>query len=113
MTPEELIPKEWLAILQSAHAQAAATGDVAECAYVKLFDPSGRWTLYVFDASVDEDDTRLFGFCVSPLGADCDEWGYASLTEIAATRGRFGLPMERDLHFAGVTRAEIEEGKRP
>jgi transcriptional regulator with XRE-family HTH domain len=41
---------------------------------------------------------RLFGYCLSPFGEDCDEWGYASLAELQATRVR-GLTIERDLHF--------------
>jgi hypothetical protein len=60
--------------------------------YVKLFDPSGRLTFYITE--FDGDDT-LFGYMVSPLGADCDEWGYSSLAELAAVRGRFGLGNEQ------------------
>jgi hypothetical protein len=87
---------------------------------VKLFDPCGRYTLYVFEAEeVPAEETMdgrpdlfLYGYCVSPLGEDCDEWGYASLNEIAGTKNRFGLGIERDLHFGGLTRAQIQEGKR-
>ena len=63
---------------------------------VKFFDPTGRFTYYVLE--FDGDDT-LFGYCVSPLGEDCDELGYASLAELQAVRGRFGLGLERDLHW--------------
>lgn len=65
---------------------------------VKYFFPAGRYTLYVTEAEFDEDDVRLFGYCLSPFGEDCDEWGYASLAELQATRVR-GLTIERDLHF--------------
>lgn len=71
----------------------------AALAQVKLFCPSGRYTFFVTE--FDGDDL-LYGWCVSPLGADCDEWGYASLAELAAIRlPQFGqMPaIERDLDW--------------
>jgi hypothetical protein len=53
----------------------------------------------------------LFGYCLSPFGADCDEWGYASLNELRTTRVR-GLTIERDLHFPIATRTVAEALKR-
>jgi hypothetical protein len=70
---------------------------------VKYFFPAGRYTLYVTEAEMCGDDVRLFGYCLSPFGADCDEWGYASLNELRTTRVR-GLTMERDIHFPIATR---------
>jgi hypothetical protein len=73
-------------------------------AYVKIFHPNSRYTFYVTE--FDGDDT-LFGYCVSPLGPDCDEWGYASLKELTELRaGPFKLPLERDLYFTPATVAE-------
>ena len=66
-------------------------------AYLKLFDPCGRYTLYVTE--YDPAEGRLFGFCISALGPDCDEWGYSLLAELAAVKGRWGLGIERDMHF--------------
>lgn len=62
---------------------------------VKFFSPLGRMTF--FATEFDGDDT-FFGYMVSPLGADCDEWGYQSLREMAeAFRG---MPLvERDCYF--------------
>jgi hypothetical protein len=60
---------------------------------LKFFDPCGRYTFYVLEW--DGEDT-FFGYVVSPLGEDCDEFGYASLAEIAAVRNRLGLGIERD-----------------
>lgn len=42
---------------------------------------------------------------IAPSGSaisasDTPELGYVSLAELAAVRGRLGLPVERDLHFA-------------
>lgn len=79
---------------------------------VKYFFPIGRYTLFVTEAEMYGDDVRLFGYCLSPFGADCDEWGYASLNELRDTRIR-GLSIERDLHFPIATRTVAEALKRP
>ena len=70
---------------------------------VKYFFPAGRYTLYVTEAEFDGEDAQLFGYCLSPFGEDCDEWGYASLAELRSLRVR-GLTIERDLHFPITTR---------
>jgi len=63
---------------------------------VKLFFPAGRYTLYVTEGEDLGDDTNLFGYCISALGPDCDEWGYTSLNEVSRLCVR-GLRVERDL----------------
>ncbi|HET8797640.1 MAG TPA: DUF2958 domain-containing protein [Thermoanaerobaculia bacterium] len=78
---------------------------------VKYFFPAGRYTLFVTEAEVDGEDVRLFGYCLSPFGADCDEWGYASLAELQSVRVR-GLAIERDLHFPIATRTVADALKR-
>jgi hypothetical protein len=60
----------------------------------KFFDPCGRGTWYAVER--DPASNNCFGYCVSPLGPDCDEWGYFSLTELEGVRTRFGLGIERD-----------------
>jgi hypothetical protein len=55
-------------------------GDAAKV-IVKLFFPGGRYTLYVTEGEDLGDDVNLFGYCISALGPDCDEWGYSSLAE--------------------------------
>jgi hypothetical protein len=42
---------------------------------VKFFGPGSRYTFYVTEF---EGEDTLYGWWVSGLGADCDEWGYAS-----------------------------------
>ena len=69
----------------------------------KYFFPAGRYTLFVTEAETCGEDVRLVGYCLSPFGEDCDEWGYASLNELRTTRVR-GLSIERDLHFPVATR---------
>ncbi len=63
---------------------------------VKLFTPDAActWLLSELDP---EDEDIAFGLC--DLGMGCPELGCVRLSEIAALRGRLGLPVERDLHF--------------
>jgi len=77
-------------------------GDQAKVV-VKYFFPAGRYTFYVTEGEKDDPDIRLFGYCISALGEDCDEWGYVMLSELQSLRVR-GLTMERDLHFPIATR---------
>lgn len=64
---------------------------------VKFFG-SGRYTLLVTEAEKQENgDYLLYGYCVSGLGPDCDEWGYTLFSELEAVRfPPFGLRVERD-----------------
>lgn len=71
----------------------------------KFFDPCGRGTWFVIE--FDGEDT-LFCWCKSPLGEDCDELGYASLSELASVRNRSGLGIERDLHWTPCSLAEAK-----
>ena len=70
-----------------------------QVAVLKIFDPTGRYTFYVTEGQEEDGDVTLYGYAISPLGPDCDEWGYASLNELQAVRGRMGLGLERDLYF--------------
>lgn len=58
----------------------------------KFFDPTGSWTWYAteFDGK-DEFFGLVDGFEV--------ELGPFSLSELESVRGRFGLGIERDIHF--------------
>ena len=66
---------------------------------VKFFNPAGRYTFFVTEGRAEGKDYLFFGYCISPLGEDCDEWGYTSLTEILSVGIRRGLGIERDLYF--------------
>jgi hypothetical protein len=74
---------------------------------VKYFFPAGRYTFIATEAEEQEDDVLFFGYCVSPFGSDCDEWGYACLSELQSVRVR-GLTMERDIHVPVGTRTVRE-----
>lgn len=77
--------------------------------YLKLFGP-GRITLYVTE--FDGEDT-FFGYMLSPLGEDCDEFGYSSLAELASIFRGYPL-IERDCYWDNegkVTVRECVEGR--
>jgi hypothetical protein len=69
--------------------------DASKIAQVKFFHPLGRGTWFAVE--FDGEDV-FFGYTVSPLGSDLDEWGYFSLAELQGVLVR-GLAIERDLHF--------------
>jgi len=87
--------------------------DMDPMCLVKLFLPEGRWTFYVTAATLyggalyGGEQIILTGWCVSALGPDCDEYGDSSMDEIAAVRTRFGLPVERDLHWTPTRLSEV------
>ena len=68
---------------------------------VKFFDPCGSWTWY----AVEYDGKDLFFGLVDGLEM---EWGYFSLSELAAVKGPFGLGIERDLYFGMPKMKDIE-----
>lgn len=94
--------KKQLPPLYATEALAGAD----KTAVVKFFDPTGRGTWY--GVEFDGKD-QFFGWVVSPLGADCDEWGYFSLAELQAVRCRFGLGVERDMHFEPTKMSAVFE----
>ena len=64
---------------------------------VKLFTPDGACTWLI--SEIEHLDTA-FGLC--DLGLGFPELGNVSISELESIRGRLGLPVERDLHFAPV-----------
>lgn len=63
---------------------------------VKLFTPDGAATWLLSELDPHDPDVA-FGLC--DLGLGFPELGTVSLTELAALRGHFGLPVERDIGF--------------
>ena len=61
---------------------------------MKLFQPGSRWTYYVCAASEYEgiEGPVLTGYCVSPLGPDCDEFGETRHSPRSPGYGVCGLP---------------------
>ena len=63
---------------------------------VKLFMPDGDATWLLSELNPEEPDIA-FGLC--DLGYGFPELGYVRLSEIARTRGTWGLPVLQDRHF--------------
>lgn len=86
------------ALLLANGRRSAAGEDIDPHPVVKLFTPdaAASWLL----TEVDPDNPGIaFGLC--DLGLGCPELGTVRLSEIAALRGRFRLPVERDMYFEG------------
>ena len=97
-------------LLDNGRRQAAVKGTPGERDFppvVKLFNPTGAGTWLLTELEPDDPDIA-WGLC--DLGMGCPEFGTVSLAELAAWRGRFGLGIERDLHFTaqGPISAYIE-----
>lgn len=66
----------------------------------KFFTPDGSFTWYVVEGERMEDgDWTFFGLVDSGPGSEWAdlEWGYFTLGQLIEVRGKFGLPVERDL----------------
>ena len=61
---------------------------------VKFFNPCGAATWLISEM---EDDGRMYGLC--DLGFGTPELGYVMLDELTSIRLKFGLRIERDMHF--------------
>ena len=67
---------------------------------VKFFYPDFSWTWY----AIEFDGKDLFyGYVVG----DFPELGYFTLSELLATRGKLGLPIERDRFFKPCRLSEV------
>lgn len=77
----------------------ASDGDTSEMLpiLVKFFNPTGSGTWYITSGEQVEGDWIFFGLCVIQER----ELEYVALSELQSYRGRFGLGIERDLHFDG------------
>lgn len=87
----------------AAHAQLLANGhrtaggeEIDPQPVIKLFTPDAGATWLLTEIDPDDEDLA-FGLC--DLGLAAPELGYVRISEIAAVKGRFGLPVERDYSF--------------
>lgn len=74
-------------------------------ARIKLFNPTGAGTWYL--SEYDPETRQAFGLADLGCGA---ELGYISMEELVEFRGRFGLPIERDLYWTPKPLSEITRG---
>jgi hypothetical protein len=84
--------------------------DVADPIVIaKFFNPTGAGTWFL----ISYDDQQKVMFCYASLFNDYNnELGYKSIEELESFRGRFGLGIERDLHFEEMplSQAKIKYG---
>jgi hypothetical protein len=82
-------------LLANGHCTAGGV-EIDPAPVVKLFTPDANATWLLTEIDPDDEDLA-FGLC--DLGLGLPELGYVRLSELAAVRGRLGLPIEVDLHF--------------
>lgn len=71
----DLLPPNIRAVLARYPLGSQSRRGMDAVVVVKYFFPAGRYTLFVTEAEFDDEDARLYGYCISPLGPDCDESG--------------------------------------
>ena len=76
-------------------------------ALIKLFNPTGAGTWYI--AEYDPETRIAYGLAHIQ---EAELWSF-SMEELVNYRGRFGLPLERDLWWQPCPLNEVEKGNRP
>ena len=69
----------------------------------KFFTPDGSASWFITEGNLQTG--MLFGLC--DLGFGFPELGYITLQELEETRGRLGLPVERDRHYGNHFLSEV------
>ena len=108
----KLLTKELEKALPALYSQEKTPDPLVVC---KFFTPDAGWTWFAIEGSpVDEDgfydtDKEKVDFVFFGLVSGLDvELGYFSLSELKSIRGKFGLPVERDLHFQPIRLSEVK-----
>ena len=94
-----LTPDIQVRLLENGRQQAHVRGTNDEIDFqpvLKLFTPDADCTWLLTE--IDPDDTDV-AFGLYHLGSGHPKLGSVRLSEIAAVRGKLGLPAERDLWF--------------
>lgn len=93
----KLITKEIDRQLRANGIRAASGQDTSDIKPpLKLFNPCGAATWLISERDPNDEDI-LFGLCDLSFGTP--ELGSVRQSELESTRLRFGLRIERDLHF--------------
>lgn len=74
----------------------------------KFFCPWNQWTWFATEYEPDEPGTNDGNFFGLVVGFET-ELGYFNRKELESVRGRFGLGIERDLHWTERTLREVRE----
>ena len=96
----KLLPKEVAKQIPKLYAQEHRGDETV--VYLKFFDLCSNWTWYVTE--YDGIDT-FFGLVIGHVA----ELGYFSLRKLQRCKNRFGLTIERDIHFTPMTLKELKE----
>lgn len=94
----KLLTKEILSQFRKIGSQEENKDPILVC---KFFTPDGGWTWY--PTEYNEKEGVFFGYVI---GLE-KEWGYFSLSELSAIRGKFGLQIERDRWYKSCTFSEL------
>ena len=108
----KLLTKELEKALPPLYSQEKTPDPLVVC---KFFTPDAGWTWFAiegspvdangfYDTDKEKVDFVFFGL-VSGLEV---ELGYFSLSELKSIRGKFGLPVERDLYFQPTRLSEVK-----
>lgn len=89
----KLLTKEVLDLFKKTGDQSREADPII---VAKFFNPAWAGTWYA--AEYDEENQIFFGY-VSIFNDYNDEWGSFALSDLTEFRGRFGLGIERDIHF--------------
>lgn len=82
-----------------ANGRASLEAERDHTPVAKFFDPAGAATWLISELNPAEPDI-LFGLC--DLGQGFPELGYVRFSELAETKNRLGINLERDLFFVGT-----------
>lgn len=97
----KLLTKEVLDLFKKTGDQSREADPII---VAKFFNPAWAGTWY---ASEYDPVTGIFFGYVSIFGDWNDEWGDFPLEELESFRGKFGLGIERDIHFEPKRFSEI------
>jgi hypothetical protein len=108
----KLLTQDLLKKLPVLYSQEDNSDPMVVC---KFFTPDAAWTWYAiegspvdangyYDTDKDKVDFVFFGL-VAGLEV---ELGYFSLSELKSIRGKYGLPVERDLYFKSTRLSAIK-----
>jgi Protein of unknown function (DUF2958) len=108
----KLLTKDLVKTLPALYSQEGNPDPMVVC---KFFTPDAGWTWYAIEGSpVDangyyDTDKEKVDFVFFGLVAGLEvELGYFSLSELKSIRGKYGLPVERDLYFEPTRLSEIK-----
>jgi hypothetical protein len=107
------LTKKLAKTLPALYSQEGNADPMVMC---KFFTPDAGWTWFAIEGSpVDasgfyDTDKEKVDFVFFGLVSGLDvELGYFSLSELKSVRGKFGLPVERDLYFQPTRLSEVKK----